>query len=216
VTAPATAPVGAYVPPRVTRLDAQSLDPAVVRALTAVTGLSSSVSDELDGLGYRTAVPASAVPPLRGTDVVVGRAITLRYLPTRRLETGNGRLAHLTLFDLAAPGDVAVIAAPGDPAASILGGRAAAAARAAGVAAVVAFGAVRDIDEIEATGLPLWATSHTPITGRGRIEAVEINGPLEIAGIHAEPGDVVVADASGIVFVPDEVFDEVARRILGG
>jgi len=207
-------PIGAYLPPRVTRLESAPPDPALVDALRRVSGLSSAFSDELDLFGVRMAVPASAAPLLRAEDVVVGRAQTIRYLPTRSLEAGNGRLAHLTLFEMIAPGDVAVIAAPVGIAASVLGGKAAAAGVRAGLGGLVAFGAVRDIDEILATGLPVWATTHTPVTGRGRIEAVEINGPLDAAGVQVVPGDIVVADASGIVFVPADVFEEVARRVV--
>jgi regulator of RNase E activity RraA len=181
-----------------------------------VTGLSSAFSDELDALGIRTAVPVSAARPLRDGDVVIGRAQTIRYLPTRSLEPGNGRLAHLTLFEMIAPGDVAVITAPAGVAASVLGGKAAAAGVRAGLGGLVAYGAVRDIDEILATGLPVWASVRTPVTGRGRIEAVEINGPLDVAGVQVVPRDVVVADASGIVFVPADLFEELARRVLAG
>lgn len=211
----ATRPVGAYIPPRLTVLDAPSPDPALVDALRSVTGLSSAFSDELDGLGIRTAVPASAAPPLRVEDIVVGRAVTIRYLPTRTAEPGNGRLAHLTLFDRIAPGDVAVISAPAGIDASVLGGKAAAAGVAAGLGGLVAFAAVRDIDEILATGLPVWTARRTQVTGRGRIEAIEINGPLDAAGVHVVPGDVVVADSSGITFVPADRFEALARRILG-
>lgn len=209
-------PIGAYVPPLVARLEPAPLDPELVAAVRRVPGLSSAFSDELDRLGMRTAVPATAAPPLRGDDVVVGRAQTIRYLPTRSLEPGNGRLAHLTLFELIEPGDVAVIAAPPGIAASVLGGKAAAAGLRAGLGGLVALGAVRDIDEILATGLPVWATARTPVTGRGRIEAVEINGPLDAAGVQVVPGDIVVADSSGIVFVPADRFEELARRVLAG
>jgi regulator of RNase E activity RraA len=187
-----------------------------VRALRNLTGLSSAFSDELDRLGIRTAVPASAAPPLRREDVVIGRAVTIRYLPTRAIEAGNGRLAHLTLFETIGPGDVAVIAAPAGIEASVLGGRAAAAGVRAGLGGLIAFGAVRDVDEILDTGLPVWAARLTPVTGRGRIEAVEINGPLDVAGVQVVPGDVVVADSSGITFVPATMFAEISARIVAG
>lgn len=207
-------PIGAFVPERVAVVAGPSPDPDLVKVLRAVPGLSSAFSDELDRLGIRTSVPASAAPPIRATDVVVGRVVTIRYLPTRSLLPGNGRLAHLTLFETIAPGDVAVIAAPAGIEASVLGGKAAAAGVAAGLGGLVAFGAVRDIDEILATGLAVWATIRTPVTGRGRIEAVEINGPLAVAGVQVVAGDVVVADASGIVFVPADRFGELARLVL--
>lgn len=209
-------PIGAYVPPRVNDLATPPPDADLVRALLDIAGISSAFSDELDRLAIRSAVPGSVAPPLRPGDVAIGRVLTIRYLPTRTTEPGNGRLAHLTLFGSIAPGDIAVIAAPLGIAASVLGGKAAAAAVAAGLGGLVAFGAVRDVDEILATGLRTWASSRTPVTGRGRIEAVEINGPLDGGGVQVVPGDVAVADDSGIAFVPADRFAELARRILDG
>ena len=209
-------PVGAYLPPRIGSVDVPPPDAALVAALRAVTGLSSAFSDELDRIGVRSAVPASAAPPLRADQVVIGRAATIRYLPTRTMEAGTGRLAHLTLFETITPGDIAVIAAPAEIDASVLGGRAAEAGVRAGLAGLVAFGAIRDVDEIVEAGLPAWARRITPVTGRGRIEAVEINGPIDGAGVQVVPGDVVVADASGISFVPAARFAELAARVLEG
>ncbi len=211
-----TGPIGAYVPPRMAQIDVAPPDPGLVASLRAVSGLSSAVADELDRLGVRTTVPAGQLSPLRPADVAIGRAVTLRYLPTRRPGTGVGRLAHLTLFGSASAGDVAVIACPAGSTGSALGGRAAAAAVAAGLAGCIVDGAIRDLDEIDASGLPTWARLRTPLTGRGRIEAVEINGPVEIGGVQVLPGDVVVADASGLAAIPADLFAAVAGRILDG
>lgn len=205
--------VGAYVPPRVAGLHVAGPDATVVARLERLTGLSSAFSDELDRLGLRSAVPASVAPPLRPTDVVIGRAVTLRYLPARTAVPGPSMLAHLTLAEYAQPGDVMVISAPPGVDVSVLGGQAAAAVLRSGLVGCVVFGAVRDVDEIIATGLRTWARVRTPVTGRGRLEAVEINGPVDAAGVQVMPGDVVVADASGIAFVPAEVFASIAEKL---
>jgi 4-hydroxy-4-methyl-2-oxoglutarate aldolase len=209
--------VGSFVPERVATVASPQPDAAVVAALLEVTGLSSSVADLLDGHGLRLALPASAIPPLGDGRAVVGRALTLRYLPARAEVAAReplGRLAHRTVYDIALPGDVLVISAPASSDGSVLGGEALAAAHETGLAGVVVDGAVRDIDELLAVGVPVWARRHTPLTGRGRIDAVEINGPIDIAGVQVVPGDIVVADASGIAFVPAELFAEVAQAIL--
>ena len=213
MTAPAAPPVGFYRPPRIGTVDAPGPDPELVERLRAVTGVSSAFSDELDVLGLRTAVPVSVLPPAHDGDVVIGRVLTLRYLPMREVR-GESRLAHLTVCEQARPGDVLVISAPRDSTSSVLGGKAAVAARASGVVAIVVDGAVRDLDEVDAAGLAVWARTRTPITGRGRLDAVEINGPVEVAGVAVVPGDVVVADRSGVVFVPAGLFPELAARIV--
>jgi 4-hydroxy-4-methyl-2-oxoglutarate aldolase len=212
------AKVGSFVPDRVGRLDTAAPDPALVAELVAVGGLSSAAADALDRHGLRSVVPATLIPPLGDGGAVVGRVLTIRYLPARA-DVGAreplGRLAHRTAFDLAAPGDVLVISAPASIDASVMGGEALAAARTAGIAAVVVDGAVRDIDELLAVGVPVWARRRTPLTGRGRIDAAEINGPIEVGGVQVVAGDIVVADASGISFIPAELFAAVANEILG-
>jgi 4-hydroxy-4-methyl-2-oxoglutarate aldolase len=212
-----TGKVGSFVPERVGTVASAQPDAATVAALLGVTGLSSAVADLLDGRGLRLALPASAIPPLGNGPAVVGRALTLRYLPARTEVAAReplGRLAHRTVYDIALPGDVLVIAAPASSDGSVLGGEALAAAHETGIAGIVVDGAVRDIDELLAVGVPVWARRHTPLTGRGRIEAAEINGPIEVAGVQVVAGDIVVADASGIAFVPAELFAEVAQEIL--
>ena len=207
-------PVGHYRPERIAPLDTAGPDPELVERLRRVTGLSSAFSDALDTIGWQTVVPASTLLPLRPADIAIGRALTLRYLPLR--SPGPSRLAHLTACAAARDGDVLVISAPRTTSGSVLGGKAAAAAMAAGVRAIVVQGAVRDLDEIDASGLAVWATKATPITGRGRLDAIEINGPVEVCGVQAIPGDVVVADRSGVAFVPRDRFEELAAIVLAG
>jgi 4-hydroxy-4-methyl-2-oxoglutarate aldolase len=208
-------PVGRYRPGRIGEVGDPQPDAELVGRLRRVTGLASAFSDALDEIGVQTAVPASRLQPLRPTDVLIGRALTLRYLPMRT-RTGPSRLAHLTVCETAQEGDVLVISAPPEGIASVLGGKAAAAAVASGIAGIVVQGPVRDLDEIDATGLAVWSTAATPITGRGRLDAIEINGPVEVCGVQCVAGDVVVADRSGVVFVPVRSFTEVAAVVLAG
>jgi 4-hydroxy-4-methyl-2-oxoglutarate aldolase len=197
-----------------------SLDPAVIAALLEVSGLASAVSDELDARGLRGAVPVSVAPLVPGSKVI-GPALTLRYLPERstaaQLTVGGsaGHLGNAALAAAARRGQVAVIDGGGVTEVSLLGGLAAADAQAAGIVAALVDGAVRDIDEIVATGLPVWASARTPASGRRRMEAVELNGWIGFGGVQVRPGDVAVADDSGICFVPPERFAEVAAAILG-
>jgi regulator of RNase E activity RraA len=211
---------GWFRPASIHRAPEVSLDPQLVEGLRGLTGLSSSVSDALDRLGYRLAVPGSALFPVgraASSGALIGPVATLRYLPVRTQAAAaepNGRLAYGTLADLARSGDVMVISAPAGLSASVLGGNAVEAAKAAGVAGAIVDAAVRDVDEIDAVGLPVWASAVTNMTGRFRLEAVEINGPVLVGGVHVVAGDVAVADGSGIAFVPGELFESIARRLL--
>jgi 4-hydroxy-4-methyl-2-oxoglutarate aldolase len=41
------------------------------------------------------------------------------------------------------------------------------------------------------------------------LETVEINGPLQIGGVRVAPGDLVVADDTGVCFIPRDMVLEV-------
>jgi len=55
----------------------------------------------------------------------------------------------------------------------------------------------------------MWASDITPVTGKWRIETVEINGPVQIGEVRLAAGDLVVADDTGVCFIPRDVVLEV-------
>jgi 4-hydroxy-4-methyl-2-oxoglutarate aldolase len=73
-----------------------------------------------------------------------------------------------------------------------------------GVAGVVADGACRDVDEAVDLELPVYARGVTPLTARGRQGEVAWDVPVPVAGVTVHPGDLVIADRSGVVFLPTE------------
>ena len=48
----------------------------------------------------------------------------------------------------------------------------------------------------------MWASEITPITGKWRLQTVEINGEIQMGDVRVNPGDLVVADDTGVVFIP--------------
>jgi 4-hydroxy-4-methyl-2-oxoglutarate aldolase len=51
-------------------------------------------------------------------------------------------------------------------------------------------------------GYPVWASEITPVTGKWRLETVEINGEIQMGDVRVNPGDLVVADDTGVCFIP--------------
>jgi len=93
-----------------------------------------------------------------------------------------------------------------------------AAAHRAGVAGVVVDGACRDVDEAADVGFPVFARSATPVSARGRTVEEATDVPVTVGDVTVETGDLVVADRSGVVFIPGGSADEVlaaAERIVG-
>jgi 4-hydroxy-4-methyl-2-oxoglutarate aldolase len=70
------------------------------------------------------------------------------------------------------------------------------------VEGVVIDGACRDVDESRTFGLTVYAKAAVPVTARGRIQELDWNVPVAFGSVKVTPGDLVLADASGVVFVP--------------
>ena len=63
-------------------------------------------------------------------------------------------------------------------------------------------GGVRDVRHSRSIDYPIWASEITPVTGKWRLETVEINGEIQMGEVRVNPGDLVVADDTGVVFIP--------------
>ncbi|WP_345248849.1 RraA family protein [Pigmentiphaga soli] len=190
------------------------LDPGVLARFAALEDLTGTLSDALDQLGLRGAVPAMELPPNLPGARVVGQAVTVRNVErtggvTRNAEDGKSRMGEQEAYNLAGPGDVVVI--EGLPDASNMGGQSATLAQRAGCAGAIIDGAYRDPQVSRELGLPLWARGVTPITGKWRLQTAEINGRVRIAGVSVDAGDLVAADEAGVVFVPFEQVEAVLR-----
>lgn len=102
---------------------------------------------------------------------------------------------------VAAAGTVLVVAGAGESRTAVLGDLVAADLIRAGIAAVVTDGLIRDSRAVAALGLPVWARGVTPVASRK--EGVgSVGGTVVIGGVPVADGDLVVADADGVVIWP--------------
>jgi regulator of RNase E activity RraA len=118
---------------------------------------------------------------------------------------------HLATSAIVASGpeDVIVIANNGRTGVSCWGDILTVAAQQRGIRGTVIDGACRDVDAIADAGYPVWARAGVPVTARGRIAERATDVPVSFGGICVLPGDFVIADGSGVVFVPDARAGEV-------
>ena len=177
---------------------------------------SSLVSDVMDSLGIAGAIPASVLAPSLTGKPIVGPATTVRNMalggnpiPQERAAKGFNAMAEMEAHNLAEPGDIVVI--EGVVGVSNMGGVSSTIAQRQGVLGAIIKGGIRDLNESRALGFPLWASEITPITGKWRIETVEINGEVDIFGIRVRPGDIIVADDTGVSVIPIERAEEVLK-----
>ncbi len=190
----------------------------VVEAYRALPDTAGIVARALDFFGLHSSVPGTELKPLRADSVVVGPAITVRNIPEREVpyrrwqEKAMTRLGERESYFVLEPGDVVVIDGITVFPASCLGPNSTAVASSLGAAGLVVSGAVTGPIGIRQSPIPVWSRGVTTLTGHHRVTTVEINGPIGVCGVRVDPGDLVVADDSGVSIVPTEYIDRVLRR----
>ena len=188
---------------------------AVIERFKSLKDLSGTVSDVLDQMGIVGCVGASELRPTIPDTCIVGTAITVRNVPQRRNTHVNSTenqvlMAEIEGINQADPGDVLVI--EGLRHISNMGGIMATTAKRQGLAGAVVDGGVRDIGHSRSIGFPIWSKDVSPITGKWRVVTEKINVKVTIAGIAVQPGDLVIADETGVCFVPQDLIEDVLER----
>jgi len=80
-----------------------------------------------------------------------------------------------------------------------------------GMTGVVTNGNARDTDELILQKIPVYTKYQGGGTKPGRIENGSFNKPIVVGGALVRPGDMIVGDGDGVVVVPREQIDEVAK-----
>ena len=185
----------------------------VVERLIALGDPTGIISDTMDELGIPAGViGASVLKPTIAGKTIAGPALTVRNIlqrinPLEGAREHVNRMAEFEAHNLAQQGDVLVI--QGVAEVSNMGGISAQTGQRQGEVGAIVQGGVRDIAHSRALGYPLWASEITPVTGKWRLETVEINGPIQIGEVRVAAGDLVVADDTGVCFIPRDVVLEV-------
>lgn len=157
-----------------------------------------AVSDALDRLGLKGAV--IGIRPLWPCPRIVGRCVTVKIKPAG-LEKPKQHLCTPAIA--AATGmDVIVVDHGGRVDVAAWGGLLSLAAQAKKVRGVIVDGAARDVDESRELQFPVYGRAAVQVTARGRVMQESYNEEIEFAGVQVHPGDLVIADGSGVVFIP--------------
>jgi len=206
---------GKIDPARIVMRDIPRPGKAVVDGFLALTDLAGTVSDAMDELGIHGAIPAATLAPMLPGARMVGPALTVRNItqavpPSLGAAQRKSGQADIEAHNLAQPGDVLVI--EGVAGISSLGGNSASVGKRQGEAGAIVDGATRDVATARAIGYPIWARGVSLITGKWRVETVAINGPVHIAGVPVNAGDLVIADDNGVCIVPRARITEVLAR----
>jgi regulator of RNase E activity RraA len=213
-------------PPPIGRLPAEAIgapaepiEKSIISAYLALPDLTGNVSDAMDLLGLSGTVSSAELHPSISSARIAGPALTVRNRERKEpvadlVVRKDNRLGDIEAHNIAQPGDVLVV--QGVTTASSMGGIMAAIARRQGECGVVVDGFVRDIESSRSIGLPVWARGTMPATGKWRVQTEGVNVPVTIAGVDVAPGDLVLADETGVCFVPHAEIErvlEMAQRL---
>ncbi|MCI0423436.1 MAG: RraA family protein [Acidobacteria bacterium] len=77
-----------------------------------------------------------------------------------------------------------------------------------GFSGLITSGAARDIEQVRRLKFPCWASS--VIVSHGYCRFLDFNVPVHVGGLQVKPGDLLHADANGIVSIPDPISAAVA------
>ena len=182
---------------------------AVLRDPVHSTGNVADAVDEATGArGWMS----SDMKPILDTKIV-GRAATALMRPVLKNDGRKYQNHLLEILDQAEPGSILVYVMQDGLEIAAMGNLMATTAKVRGLAGVVIDGAVRDVTEIRQIGLPVWSRRVSPATSVGRMVSVDKQIPVQCGGVTVNPGDYLVADADGVVVVPQGAAERVVELL---
>jgi regulator of RNase E activity RraA len=192
----------------------------------------SDVLDALQAVGIQDiTLMDKTIRPLwrdnseKATHRIYGVAVTYQYLPTNRaaqppMAYSDFKKWHSHWYQTYAPelfgrvirpGTIVVIDSHEADRTGFCGSNNSLRWKNAGAAGVVTNGNCRDTDELILEKVPVYSKYQGGGTRPGRIEAGAVNVPVTVGGVMIRPGDMIVADGDGVVAVPREKAEEVAK-----
>ncbi len=187
-----------------------SLPAKTVEILSTVS--TATVTTILLKKGLRNVWMRGTRPLTAGQPRLVGRAFTLRFVPSREdlatPESWSSPTSTRAAIEAMPSGCIAVVDAMGVTDAGIFGDILCARMKQRGVAGLVTDGVVRDVAGVLGTKLPVWCRGGAAPPSVAGLTFVGWQQPIACGGVAVFPDDVVVVDDDGAVLIPAALVDE--------
>ena len=193
------------------------LDPDVLATLKQVSTATFATQLFRRGLRRQYLVGVAAIGAV--DERVVGEAFTMRFIPSREdvdtLDSLPGKLnLQWQAVEQVGPGQVLIVDSMRSIEAATAGDMLVARAMHRGAAAFITDGAFRDGAEIARLAMPTFARAVNSTTRLSSFHVADLQVPIGCAGVAVYPGDVIVADADGVIVIPRHVAPEIAGPAL--
>lgn len=165
---------------------------------------TSTISDAMDKLGIECA--CHGIKPIDINFQMIGRAFTVKYGP---VGTEKGTVGDFV--DDVKPGEIVVLDNGGRTDCTVWGDIMTSYAHKHEIAGTLINGVSRDTNRVLELNYPIFNVSHYMRTGKDRVQVDAVNIPVTVASIRVRPGDIIIGDADGVVVIPSELGEEVAK-----
>ena len=166
---------------------------------------SGQISDAMEALNLRRSVVTGFLMLAAPGSKIVGTAVTLRQVPKNANEDREARLTrHREVTrKIAGKGDVVVVDNGGRLDVASWGEFHGYACKENGVAGAIVDGATRDGPEIRVSGFPTFVRGLTPVKSQWDLKTASINEPVMLGQVEVNPGDIIFADETGVLVIPE-------------
>lgn len=194
--------------------DAPEILPLAADIRKALQGITTAtLTTILLKKGLRNVWLRGAMPVRTGQPRLVGRAFTLRFVPSREdlatPESWASPISTRAAIEAMPDGVIAVVDAMGVRDAGIFGDILCARMAKRGVTALVSDGVIRDAAGVLSTGLPIWCSGVAAPASVTGLTFVDWQMPVGCGGVAIFPNDIIVADDDGAVVIPQALLDAV-------